>query len=776
MLLDGLMIKIASTKKKDLGTMRIELLTIIFATVSLYGCNSSSSDEPNGVVETSNTIIGKVADGYLQSAKVCLDINQNMACDINEPSGFSDSGGNFSFDFADDIDMNAHPILAIIDENVIDADTNSNIVYPYTLVSPPGHYQFVSPMTTLIAMAATDYSDESIANAAKLLQTKLGVNSSVDLFEDFIAKSSNGESDYTLIHKTAQLTARQLGLTLDKLNANTNEYTKQFSVAVSKSLDDIEQLAELASTYEDVSSDAILAIKKNEWENEALSLNFDEAYIAFINKKSMPLFDSGSIYKFVSSNMTESIVAEATFYGTNADLTNTYSVSLRNSTNDILYTFDSSNLQIIDDKVQLKHNLGSVELSDDTYSITISSESSGLVVLTTVSFKDTEATHYPASILENSAIHWVFDEEYPFINWPMPNSEWYYSVQLVDRNDNILYETSKRKGSNRSWLDNTLDMNDIVTANVYAQDSNTTDNLNFVQHLWTVPIIQSNSLIHNTFSQAYVSYNPIETETSTTYKEQLVFQNNAKSVVQNPESAPVTPNLKSIGVETWNGSTYVNVLNITLDWEREEENEQGITKVGEAYEVYDFDTKGAEWRLWQELLINEYTSYMDSYYVSNNINDLSLYDGMYRFVFEDINDREYISYSSLELGKGHPKLDAKDVTIETLNFDWVKVSVSPDTDYSGSTFYEYNIRLDITKEEGDDVENVWLDKFRSGTLPIGVVQKDKILKAVNEYKETYNPFSTGDVYIQLSITDSSRSPGVNVDLDVGMFPITDHIY
>ena len=91
---------------------RLTLATTICSVLALTACedntyvkqlsdsldNATSSINNNPLFNNNNqttTLAGKVADGYLIGAKVCLDKNQNDQCDEGEPHAFSTSGGNF---------------------------------------------------------------------------------------------------------------------------------------------------------------------------------------------------------------------------------------------------------------------------------------------------------------------------------------------------------------------------------------------------------------------------------------------------------------------------------------------------------------------------------------------------------------------------------------------------------------------------------------------------------------------------------------------------------
>lgn len=53
-----------------------------------YFSSSSSSSTP--------TYSGTVADGYISGATVCLDLDNNGTCGVNEPTGTTNSSGSYS--------------------------------------------------------------------------------------------------------------------------------------------------------------------------------------------------------------------------------------------------------------------------------------------------------------------------------------------------------------------------------------------------------------------------------------------------------------------------------------------------------------------------------------------------------------------------------------------------------------------------------------------------------------------------------------------------------
>ena len=72
-------------------------ILLSIAALLFLGCGGSSSTNTSSADTTSvtkTTIKGKVADGYLENAKVCLDKNNNLACDEDEPFTYTNSMEN----------------------------------------------------------------------------------------------------------------------------------------------------------------------------------------------------------------------------------------------------------------------------------------------------------------------------------------------------------------------------------------------------------------------------------------------------------------------------------------------------------------------------------------------------------------------------------------------------------------------------------------------------------------------------------------------------------
>ncbi len=91
------------------------------------GGESGNADKPGGdgnkPIAKKITVSGKVVDGPIKGATVCLDMNKNSKCDANEPSATTDSNGYYSFKI-DEKDASSGNIISI---GGIDTITNEEI-------------------------------------------------------------------------------------------------------------------------------------------------------------------------------------------------------------------------------------------------------------------------------------------------------------------------------------------------------------------------------------------------------------------------------------------------------------------------------------------------------------------------------------------------------------------------------------------------------------------------------------------------------------------------
>lgn len=164
-------IKVATFRKKWLA------MAILAPAMALTACGGSSSSSKS----EGTTVSGLAYDGYLRTAAVCIDINQNKACDADdEPSAQTGEGGVFSLTGLTDAQALYPLALQATAGTTIDEDTGVPVTTDFTYLAPAGT-RTVSAFSTLILvkaerhLAAGDSSAAAIAKAKAELSADLGI-------------------------------------------------------------------------------------------------------------------------------------------------------------------------------------------------------------------------------------------------------------------------------------------------------------------------------------------------------------------------------------------------------------------------------------------------------------------------------------------------------------------------------------------------------------------------------------------------------------------------
>jgi hypothetical protein len=231
-----------------------KLANVVLVSAMALALSGCGDDPLNSTTTTKTTSFsGKTADGYLTNATVCLDLNKDKVCGINEPTAMSTAGGAFTIAGATQSQIDENPLLVEITANTIDEDYPGQILRPYTLSAPPG-FTFVSPLTTMIQNIIEQ--DGSTAGAAEEAVKAL-LGTTLDLSTDYIAgkNDSANQAEFEKLHKVAQVVAR---ISAAKVEESTdqvaaNDFTvKDLSTAIMKQvfaqLDNITAQVETAMT------------------------------------------------------------------------------------------------------------------------------------------------------------------------------------------------------------------------------------------------------------------------------------------------------------------------------------------------------------------------------------------------------------------------------------------------------------------------------------------------------------------------------------------------
>ncbi|KVG12483.1 hypothetical protein [Burkholderia thailandensis] len=151
------------------------------------GDSSPSQSSAGGTTPTTPTptVTGKAIDGYLADATVCLDLNNNGACDSGEPSAVSDATGQFSISYSGD--ATGKTLLVQITPSTKDLSRPAGFQFPATFTLSqtvqPTSSQIVSPLTALVS--AQMQTGLSRAQAIAAVQGLLG--GQIDPDADYLA-------------------------------------------------------------------------------------------------------------------------------------------------------------------------------------------------------------------------------------------------------------------------------------------------------------------------------------------------------------------------------------------------------------------------------------------------------------------------------------------------------------------------------------------------------------------------------------------------------------
>lgn len=214
----------------------------VAASVGLTACSSGGGSA--GAIDTTTTLSGVVADGYLVYATVCLDIDLSKTCDSGEPTATSTSGGSYSLD-ATQAQIDTYPVVAeIIAGTTVDEDNPSApVAKAYTLSAPAGKGAFVSPLSTMV-QAQIETTGKTAKQIENEILASIGQDPTVvSLFDDYVAEKSDAsnsaavQDSYLQLHQIAQVTAATIANNIETIEAAIS--SGAISMDLSTTLDSI---------------------------------------------------------------------------------------------------------------------------------------------------------------------------------------------------------------------------------------------------------------------------------------------------------------------------------------------------------------------------------------------------------------------------------------------------------------------------------------------------------------------------------------------------------
>ena len=192
--------------------MKHTLLTLTAgACAVLIGCGGGSTSLNSTTV---TTLAGKVIDGYIKGAVVCLDTNSNQKCDgpTIDPQTVTADDGSYSFTYSGSI-AGMH-VIAEVPKGAVDSDLGE-IKNPYSLLAPASasaNTSVITPLTTLV-------SSEMLANKTTSAEAEATVKANLNLATQLVGFDFKkaGDPNATAV---AQITAAAIASATSTLKAD----------------------------------------------------------------------------------------------------------------------------------------------------------------------------------------------------------------------------------------------------------------------------------------------------------------------------------------------------------------------------------------------------------------------------------------------------------------------------------------------------------------------------------------------------------------------------
>lgn len=157
------------------------------------GGGGGSAGSSTSTQASATTLSGTAVDGYLQGARVFLDVNGNGQADAGEPAATTDANGRYSLDYS----QVSSPIagMRVIVTGGVDTDTGYAFTGMLTARADGSQAgQLVSPLTSLVDALVADGLSLDAARAKVAAALGLGV---ADLATDPLAVLANLPGLYT---------------------------------------------------------------------------------------------------------------------------------------------------------------------------------------------------------------------------------------------------------------------------------------------------------------------------------------------------------------------------------------------------------------------------------------------------------------------------------------------------------------------------------------------------------------------------------------------------
>ena len=186
---------------------------------SLVACGGGGGGSSSSSPAVPVTLSGKVIDGYISGAIVCLDVNSNNKCDKDEPTTTSLAGGAYTLPpYTGSIA--GLRVIAEVGADAIDEDDGKKVGAgnTYSLLAPAAASATVTPLSTMVSATIAAGGGEaqvSIGEALSNVAAQTGIKVEKLVANDYKAKNDVATAE------VAQAAATAIAQVTNNLRTNT---------------------------------------------------------------------------------------------------------------------------------------------------------------------------------------------------------------------------------------------------------------------------------------------------------------------------------------------------------------------------------------------------------------------------------------------------------------------------------------------------------------------------------------------------------------------------
>lgn len=181
----------------------VKTLALLTSVITLAACNENRDDNmalPSQQTSFKGLVLGANA---IQGAIVCLDTNDNLLCEAQEPQAKTNQLGIYQFD-TNALMAKQASIVAYIPQGAMDVVTKEVIDKPYTLTTPTGKHAVISPLTSFVMETMRLHQGMDIDTASQIVSYQLKAKD-FDVFKDYRGDNSTEGALAKQIAKSASI-------------------------------------------------------------------------------------------------------------------------------------------------------------------------------------------------------------------------------------------------------------------------------------------------------------------------------------------------------------------------------------------------------------------------------------------------------------------------------------------------------------------------------------------------------------------------------------------